>query len=324
MVSIIVPVYNVNAYLERCVKSILHQTVTDIEIILVDDGSTDGSEQQCDRFAEADDRICVIHKANGGLSSARNRGLQCAKGEFVCFVDSDDVISPYYVEHLLHLVQVHACDIAVGQYVCFNEDEPRFANGDEAAQILEGKKAIDKLFGATNVCATIACNKLYKKALFSDVKFPDGLIHEDEAVAYRLYYKADRVAFSDTVVYGYYRREDSISTSPFSKRKFDFLKIAWERCLFFKAHKEERYYHLFLKLYCWILLEYSKKTRKYLKDVDRSKMLLKEFKEKSKELLCSPYISKSKRIAIRVYRICTPFYYISTKVLNYWNKLAKH
>lgn len=309
-VSVIVPVYNVKAYLNRCVQSILNQTEHNIQIILVDDGSTDGSSSLCDDLAKADNRIRVIHKENGGLSSARNCGLQNANGEFVCFIDSDDVISPYFVEHLLFLVTKYDCDISVGRYECFNETEPDFDTKDIDIEIVEGKKAINQLFVDSYVNATIACNKLYKRSLFDDLKYPEGLINEDEALAYRLYYKANKVAFSSNIIYGYYMRANSITKSRFSKKNFDFLQIAWDRCIFFENNNEERYYHLFLKIYCWTLLDFAQKTKKVLCDSKKSKELIKEFKAKSRTLIASPYISKGKKILIKVFQVFPSLYYL--------------
>ena len=163
-VSVIVPIYNVKEYLERCVKSIIGQTERNIKIILVDDGSTDGSSMICDSFAQIDDRITVLHKKNGGLSSARNYGLKYANSEYVCFVDSDDIMSSDYVEHLLFLNEKYECDITVGRYVCFDENEPIFDNTDDPeVEIIDGHRAINKLFGDSYVTATIACNKLFRK-----------------------------------------------------------------------------------------------------------------------------------------------------------------
>ena len=309
-VSVIVPVYNVKDYLERCVKSIIAQTERNIQIILVDDGSTDGSGLICDKLAETDDRINVLHKKNGGLSSARNFGIQFAKCEFICFIDSDDIISPHYVEHLLYLNEKHGCDISVGRYACFDKTEPIFRYAEQEIEIINGKQAINKLFGESYVTATIACNKLYKKTLFDDLKYPEGLINEDEALAYRLYYKANKVAFSSNIIYGYYMRANSITKSRFSEKNFDFLKIAWERCVFFERNEEEKYYHLFLKLYCWALLDFAQKTRKVLGDSAKGRALVKEFKKKSVILTTSPYISKAKKLAIRLFRAFPSFYYL--------------
>ena len=312
-VSVIVPVYNVENYLEKCVNSIINQTERDIQIILVDDGSTDKSPQICDELSLKDDRIVVFHKKNGGLSSARNKGLENAKADYVCFIDSDDIIAPYYVEHLLSLIEKYDCDVAVGKFETFTDKDPSFDNIDNDVEIVGGKNAIDKLFGKSYVTATIACNKVYKKSLFDDIKFPEGKINEDEATAYRIFYKTERVAFSNSVVYGYYMRDNSITKSKFSKRNFDFLEIAWERCMFFKERGEERYYYLFLKIYCWTLLEFSEKTKKILGDSKKSKELVKEFKEKSKILKKSLYISKSKRIAIGLIRWFPSLYFLLKK-----------
>ena len=312
-VSVIVPIYNAESYLEKCVNSIINQTERDIQIILVDDGSTDKSPQICDELSLKDDRIVVFHKKNGGLSSARNKGLENAKADYVCFIDSDDIIAPYYVEHLLSLIEKYDCDVAVGKFETFTDKDPSFDNIDNDVEIVEGKNAIDKLFGKSYVTATIACNKVYKKSLFDDIKFPEGKINEDEATAYRIFYKTERVAFSNSVVYGYYMRDNSITKSKFSKRNFDFLEIAWERCEFFKEKNEEKYYYLFLKNYCWTLLEFSKKTKKILGDSKKSKELVKEFKEKSKILKKSQYISKSKRMAIGVIRWFPSLYFLLKK-----------
>lgn len=309
-VSVIVPVYNVENYLEKCVNSIINQTERDIQIILVDDGSTDKSPQICDELSLKDDRIVVFHKKNGGLSSARNKGLENAKADYVCFIDSDDIIAPYYVEHLLSLIEKYDCDVAVGKFETFTDKDPSFDNIDNDVEIVEGKNAINKLFGKSYVTATIACNKVYKKSLFDDIKFPEGKINEDEATAYRIFYKTERVAFSNSVVYGYYMRDNSITKSKFSKRNFDFLEIAWERCMFFKERGEERYYYVFLKIYCWTLLEFAKKTKKILRDKKTSKALKKEFKKKSKLLVKLPYMSKTKKLAVRVIRICPLIYYV--------------
>ena len=309
-ISIIVPVYNVKDYLERCVKSILNQSKKNIEVILVDDGSTDGSALLCDNLAKLDERVISLHKENGGISSARNYGLQFSKGEYVCFIDSDDVIAPYFVERLNELMEKNGCDIAVGEFVTFNDEPPLFELVDESIEILEGKQAINKLFGDSYVSATIACNKMYKKSLFNDIKYPEGLINEDEATAYKLYYLANKVVFSNLIVYGYYMRPNSITKSRFSEKNFDFLKIAWERCLFFKEKNQERYYHLFLKNYCFDLLIFSKKTKKLLKNSKTSKKLKQEFKKLSKTLLKSKHISLLKKCFIMAIRVCPSFFYV--------------
>lgn len=313
-ISIIVPVYNVKDYLERCVKSILNQSEKNIEVILVDDGSTDGSALLCDNLAKLDERVISLHKENGGLSSARNYGLQFSKGEHVCFIDSDDVIAPYFVERLNELMEKNGCDIAVGEFVTFSDEPPMFELVEEKVEVVEGKQAINKLFGDSYVSATIACNKMYKKSLFNDIKYPEGLINEDEATAYKLYYIANKVVFSNLIVYGYYMRPNSITKSRFSEKNFDFLKIAWERCLFFKEKNQERYYHLFLKEYCWALLDFSNKAKKILKDKNKNKLIVKEFKKKSKELISSPYITTKKKLMIALIRAFTPLYFLLKKI----------
>ena len=310
-VSVIIPVYNVKDYLWRCVESVLNQTVSDIQIILVDDGSNDGSEVVCDDIANTDARIVVIHKNNGGLSSARNTGIASADGEYICFVDSDDIIAPYYVEHLLSLCVNYNCDIAVGSYLTFTTESPTFdSDKNFNLEILTGYNAINKLFGESYVMATIACNKLYRKSLFDSVAFPEGKINEDEATAYKMYYLSSKVAFSNKCVYGYYMRPNSITKSRFSKRNFDYLEIAKERYEFFKLIGDERLYHMFLKTYCWALLDFARKVRRELKDNEKSKEFVREFKKSSKVLLKSKNVSFLKRVAIGMIRFSPSIFYL--------------
>ena len=314
-VSVIVPVYNVREYLAKCVMSIRNQTERQIEIILVDDGSVDGSGELCDELAQEDGRIKVIHKVNGGLSSARNRGILEFTCELLCFVDSDDIISPIYVEHLLALIENHECDIAVGRFIQFKEKEPLFDTSlDSQVTILNGKQAIDILFSPLYVNAIIACNKMFRKRLFSVTRFTEGIIHEDEDIMYRLYYASGKVAFSDKAIYGYFSRDNSITKSKFSPRNYDFLALSKKRIAFFQENGEVRFCHLFLKNYCWTLLDFAKKAQEILGDTEKSKKLVQEFRSVSQPLLSSKFIPVQKRLALMLIRIYPKLYFLMVKV----------
>ena len=188
--SIIVPVYNVENQLYRCVDSLIHQTYADLEIILVDDGSTDSSGTMCDDLASKDSRIRVIHQSNRGLSGARNSGLDIMTGEYVFFVDSDDYIAKDTIEKLYMLLQRHNADImACGFSHVFDGNEPEEAFTSNAPGVWNGHDSIIQMMRTNNIC-TVAWNKLYRSTLWENIRFPEGRVHEDEATTYKLLYKA--------------------------------------------------------------------------------------------------------------------------------------
>ena len=187
LISVIVPVYNVKGYLTECVESLLAQTFDSYEILLIDDGSTDGSSTLCESFKTSHPNVRIFHKPNGGLSSARNFGLYRAKADFVAFVDSDDTVEPNYLQSLHDALEKHDADIAVCGY---DSDLPR-------AETLSGKNATIRLLTKQENLDVLAWNKLYKKSLFfdHDIFYPEGEVHEDNLTTYKLYSKAKKVTF---------------------------------------------------------------------------------------------------------------------------------
>ena len=183
LVSVIIPVYNTEKYLSRCIKSVLYSEYKNIEIILVDDGSIDSSGLICDSFAKEDDRIRVIHKSNGGLSSARNAGIDIAKGEYITFIDSDDYIHQKYIGYLLELLQMNKCNISQ----CELETGCNETFTNRRIRRKETVYTINNLFKDRKI-KIIACAKLYKSELFETIRFPLDRINEDEFVTYQLLY----------------------------------------------------------------------------------------------------------------------------------------
>lgn len=249
LVSIIVPVYNVEKYLKRCIDSILSQTYHNLEIILVDDGSTDYSGAICDRYAEQDYRIRVIHKKNGGLSDARNSGLDIAKGDYIAFIDSDDWISDDYVNVLVKALeygktQISACSYRkVSGLTKYNEVTGISSSGEleiwtilEAYQHLFLNKKID--------CSAWA--KLYKHTLFRDIRFPVGKLYEDQFTTYKLFHSSQGVTYIDQEMYFYFNRPESIQNERFTIRKMDELEANLE-CF---AFIEEKYPSLHEEVLC--------------------------------------------------------------------------
>lgn len=218
LISVIVPVYNVESYIHRCVNSICNQTYTNLEIILVDDGSPDNCGQICDEYAQKDKRIIVVHQENGGLSVARNSGLDRCTGEYIGFVDSDDYIHPEMYERLYQDI----CKYHVKLAFC----HPNMCRGGipivDLSLPSECKtKEYIILKSMTENIWWAAWTKLYERSLFDTLRYPKGKNNEDYPITMRIYDMCDRIAVNYNKLYNYCIRENSICTSPFNLRKFD-------------------------------------------------------------------------------------------------------
>lgn len=238
LITIIIPVYNVEPYLARCLDSVLQQTYTALEIILVDDGSTDSCGRLCDAYAEKDSRIKVIHKVNGGLSSARNAGLDAMSGDYVLFVDSDDYIAPDCVTYLYDLIVNTDAQIAIGNYETTSNGHYAFKQGQASVEVISGKEAIVRQFGKRTVQYVSACAKLYNGKLFDRLRFPEGLLHEDEGTTYKALYGCKGVAVSQKVIYAYYFNPASITKRPKKKNYQDLCTVLGEQIQFYHEHGE--------------------------------------------------------------------------------------
>lgn len=228
LVSVVVPVYNVEQYLNDCVDSILKQSYQNIEVILVDDGSKDNSGSMCDEIAKCDSRVRVIHKSNGGLSSARNAGIENARGEFITFIDSDDDITSDYVEYLFSMIKKDKTKMAIASYsvvhVKSDKTDVRDLSRGLSSLVLDTKECLSRMLCEEGFTVS-ACAKLYKKELFSDVLFPIGKLCEDNGTIYKLILKCDRISYGAKSIYNYYTRENSIMTSKFNKKRLDLLEL---------------------------------------------------------------------------------------------------
>ena len=222
LISIIVPVYNVEAYLAKCVDSILAQTYTNLEIILVNDGSSDGCGRICDEYAKQDKRIKVIHKQNGGLSDARNVAIDVATGEFITFIDSDDYVTDDYIMTLYSLIEKYECKVSIALYNTFVEgSKPKVVNRVYREDCQTNIKAIEEMFYQEKY-DTASWAKLYHSSLFATgIRYPKGIVYEDLATTYLLIFQSDKVAFCNERIYNYLLREDSSERSPFSSKKMD-------------------------------------------------------------------------------------------------------
>lgn len=211
-VSVIVPVYKVEEYLPRCVDSILRQTYEDLEIILVDDGSPDASGAICDDYAARDSRVRVIHKPNGGLSSARNAGIDAATGDYLGFVDSDDWIGPDMYETMMGLMKQHHADLVCGGRYNVDggtgEKTPGLCPKQE--ECITGEEMAGRIF-LWDGCDSSVCDKLFHRSLFETFRFPEGMVSEDVATTYKIVLKAGTVVMCPKPFYHYFHRSGSIS-----------------------------------------------------------------------------------------------------------------
>ncbi len=237
LVSIVVPIFKVEQYLEECIDSILNQTYENLQIILVDDGSPDRCPEIADFYKGIDERVCVIHKENGGLSSARNSGIEIAKGEYIAFVDSDDVLGCTYVERLLEIIAIDGADIAVCAFDTFENSVSVLNNsGSEETIVFNNEQAIFEMY-KNNSIGWNAWNKLYKTFLFGDVRYPDGVICEDKATTYKLLLKANRISYTKEQLYHYRVRNNSISGEHSIKFCLDSIMINNEMEKDFEANR---------------------------------------------------------------------------------------
>lgn len=209
LVTVIVPIYNVEPYLPQCLDSIVAQTHTRLEVLLVDDGSTDGSAAIANDYAARDSRMHVVHQPNAGLSAARNIGLRLATGQYITMVDSDDCIATTFVQTLLETLVRHQADIAVAAWTRFEETPPVFQRSRGEVEVYTSDEAINDVFYQRRITNS-ACSRLFKASLFNNLRFPEGMLYEDLAVVYPLLRRANRVAFHPDVAYFYRRRASSI------------------------------------------------------------------------------------------------------------------
>lgn len=238
-ISIIIPVYKVEEFLDRCIQSVVEQTFKNTEIILVDDGSPDKCPEMCDIWAKKDNRIKVIHKANGGLSDARNAGLDIATGDYIAFVDSDDWILPDMYEKMLHTMQIEKADICACNIRSYYSDYEVVLGCDEYI-VGNSEQILDMLYSDAKY-PVVAWNKLYKREVWEKLRFPVGKICEDAFTTFKLVHKAKRIVQIPEDFYCYRIRPQSIMTSPFSTKRMDEEEAWRENYQFVKTYYPKLY-----------------------------------------------------------------------------------
>lgn len=248
-ISVIVPIYNIDEYIGACINSILNQTFKEFELILVDDGSTDDSGNICDFYKGVDERIIVVHKENGGLSDARNTGIEYASGEFLCFIDGDDFISEEALRSMHNSIIDTDSDISICNMVRYYSggDTENFYKPIEKMNVLKEYDRFETLNQPS------VCNKMFKRTLFNNVRFPLRKYYEDTFIYHELLFNAKQVVLTGKCSYYYRSRRGSILYESYSKKYFDFVEAVYWRAKFLdenNIHKyaDEAYLHLYSSL----------------------------------------------------------------------------
>lgn len=233
-ISVIVPVYNVESYIHRCINSILNQTFSDFELILVDDGSPDNCGKICDEYAEKDNRVHVIHQKNAGLSAARNAGIDWSvansNSNWLVFIDSDDWIHPVMLEKLYNANELNNTKVSSCSFERTNGDEPTINLNEINSYVTTP----EKFFLENNVTATIACAKLYNKECFESLRYPVGKIHEDEFTTYKILFSYASVSVIDAPLYMYYQNDEGIMLSKWNPKRLYALDALNEQIEYFQ------------------------------------------------------------------------------------------
>ena len=286
MISVIIPVYNVSSFLGECIESVCDQTFMDLEIILVDDGSTDESGMICDIYAKKDARIRVIHQENRGLSGARNTGIMQAKGEYLVFIDSDDRVKLEMIQVLYEAMKQYAAEIVICSYCTIQENAPKRFLPEEKkidtqkVEILSGRECVKKMYSSETVDMTVAWNKLYKRSMFEKLKYPDKRLHEDEFLTYKIIYPLKKCAYLKVPLYEYRIRNGSIMGNKNIFRLRDKMDAFEERYLFFEEKEDTELFYEALRRYETSIAEMIL----YLEDIHSEKYIVKNLKNKFKEV----------------------------------------
>lgn len=240
LISIIIPIYNVEGYLPKCINSVIGQSYRNIEIILVDDGSLDRCSEICNTYAKRDPRIKVIHQTNSGVSEARNAALDTAEGEYILFVDSDDWIENDTCEKAIDFALNQNSDIVIfGIRIVWNSGRKNYFKSDKS-ECITTSTAIGHIINYTGGVGNYTWNKLYKHSLFQGIRYPKGKLYEDNATTYKLLHKAERIYITDIVLYNYLRREGSISFERYIPQALMDRLVIWEeRLCFLKEYYPE-------------------------------------------------------------------------------------
>lgn len=279
IISVIVPIYNVKLYLKECLESIINQSYKNLEIILVDDGSNDGSESICDEYKEKDTRIKVIHQENKGLAVARNVGIDNSKGEFLTFIDSDDYIHKDMIRILHDNIKKYNADISICNYS--NNEDLRVDNIGDIKLFCTLEEMLGQLYNEYGICFGTAWGKLYKRNVFDNIRYPENKKYEDTFIIHRIYGNVAKLVFSNNKLYYYRVRKDSLVNSKYSLKNLDEIEAIYDRMSFVKERNFEYFYIRDFYRYVNVLRKNYKCLKKYFPNEKvKRRELITEFNRK--------------------------------------------
>lgn len=311
LISVVIPIYNVEQYLNACIDSVVNQTYSNLEIILVEDGSPDNCPEICDEYAKLDNRIKVIHQKNGGLSAARNAGIDFAHGVFLTFIDSDDFVTSNYVELLYKGIVEFEADISIASFCTFTKEDELKIQSNESPFAEKTKEECFKRYGAFNAELSMpfisACNKLYKRDLFSSIRFPIGKLYEDAFSTYKLLDNAKKIVFTSTYLYFYRLNPQSILGQSFKEKHLEMVEAFCSGMNYFYQKGENEIAEMFRppllmrEIYCWW------GVKRILKNEQLSQKMINEYRADCKELKYGKHVGM--------------FWYVVFKLISFWPQL---
>ena len=307
-ISVIVPIYRVEKYLDKCVTSILEQTYTDIEVILVDDGSPDDCGARCDEWAKRDARIRVVHKENGGLSDARNAGLDIACGTYVSFIDSDDYIEPHMLEVLYRGIVESSADMAACGINNVYGGVLKPQCKEEKQFVCDGEQAFAKLMIGTEIPASI-CNKMIRRDIIGEQRFPVGRLYEDAFFTTELIPKVEKVWVTTEPLYYYVHRQRSITTENFNSKGMDVIHAYEKNMELVTGNYPSLIPQAQFRL-LWahfVVLDRILEVKEYRKVTEYNEVVS-YLKKNWKQVLKNPFFMKSRKIAILALKTHVFFY----------------
>lgn len=313
MISIIIPLYNVEKYMNQCLQSVVDQTYKDLEIILVDDGSPDQSGAIADRWAKKDTRIKVIHQENGGLSNARNTGLDNCHGEYIMFIDSDDIVSNDICQCLLDLLNKNDAKIAICEANHVFNHEPHFSPSS-TVKIYNKNDAICEMWYQRSFLPS-AWGKLYDVKIFKNLRFTEGIIFEDIDIMHEAFYQADKIVYTDAKLYGYMHHEDSITTKPFAKKDLIILDICQKLIDFSKDKNIKLQKAAQAYMITGTMRVYLNAPDQFKKEIEVAKKLIQQY---GKQVLKDNNIRKKTKYSLILYLYFRPLLKIIYKRTNRW------
>lgn len=319
LISVIVPIYNVEKYLRECVDSILCQTYSNLEIILVDDGSPDKCPGICDEYAKKDNRVKVIHQDNGGLAHARNVGIANSNGEYLTFIDSDDYVSNDYVESLYKGISEFGADISIASFYPFKDNDvcqqlPKSVSYEEISK----EEAIKRYCSINADCSMpfiSACNKIYRKILFDGIAFPKGKLYEDAFTTYKLIDRARKIVYSTAKLYYYRINPNSILGQAFKEKHLEMAEAFCSGMDYFNEKNEKDLSDMFVlpllmrEIYCWW------GTKTILKNVLLSQKIIDDYRTNCKKIKYGKNVSLPWFVVFKLISLC-PWLYIWYRKLS--------